>query len=408
MAAIKVEHLVPGMILTDEVRDINNRLLCPNGLQIEARHLRLLKMWGIFEVQVGGADEPPSVEIPAGDAESATQRSEELSACFKELDTRHPAIREILNLGIRYRLEHPARPTVKPMRDPAGDGDGVKRDILSSLDRIEIKLPEVPSLVFELNETISDPLSSAGDIARVVNKSPSLAALLLKIVNSAFYGFRSRIDSIPKAVTLIGSREVSNLALGITIMETFKDIPRQIIDVAGFMEHSLACGIVARLLAAYSNVVHTEQLFVSGMLHDIGRLVLCKHFPASARTAFADAIQYDRPLLKSELALLGCTHMQIGKKLLRKWKLPYSLENAVYYHHNPSGSPNPELASLVQVADIVVHALGIGSSGEHRLPAFDARTWDHLRLSPGAFHAVIQQTLHQIETFRKVLDKDNP
>jgi HD-like signal output (HDOD) protein len=405
MALMKVENLLPGMVLADDVRDLNSRLLFAKGLKIEAQHLRVMKTWGIFDVEVEAADDTPA-RAASVEKEMTAACSKELSARFKLLDITHPALQEILKLGIHHRLKNTgssAPQTHSPVE--TRPTPGIPKDILAGLDRIEIKLPEVPSLVFELNEIIADPLSSSGHIAQVVNRSPSLTAMLLKIVNSAFSGFRSKIDSITRAVTMIGSKEVSNLALGITIMETFKDIPAQTLDVPTFMEHSLAVGIAARLLAAQCNVAQSEQLFISGMLHDIGRLVLCKHFPAAAKGAFAEAAHGGRPLLKTELSLLGCSHMQLAKKLLNKWKLPYNLENNIYYHHAPSGSPQPELAAVIQVADIVVHALGIGNSGESVLPAFDAQAWDRLRISPAIFRTVTQQTVHQMEAFRVMLGK---
>ena len=98
--------------------------------------------------------------------------------------------------------------------------------------------------------------------------------------------------------------------------------------------------------------------------------------------------------------------MQIGKKLLKKWKLPYTLENNVYYHHNPSASPSPELAAIVQMADIIVHGMGVGDSGEEMIPGFDHQSWEKVNLSVGAFRTVVNQAVGQISTFRQVFKKD--
>jgi HD-like signal output (HDOD) protein len=405
MALMKVEKLMPGMVLSEDVIGANARLLLTKGLELGDKHLRILKMWGVFEVFVDAPDSDDSNDALT-DSEHFGMISEDVKKKFSNLDSGHPAISEILRLSICYRLEHQLLPGAKVQIRQADTPDPSGMiSVLADLDRLEIKLPEVPSLVFELNEIIADPMSSSGDIAQVVNKSPSLSAMLLKIVNSAFYGFRSKVDSISRAVMMIGSKEVSNLALGITIMETFKEIPRQIMDVASFMEHNLACGIVARIIAGHSAIAHSEQLFVSGMLHDIGRLILCKYFPKLAIACLADADSNIQSLLKTELSLAKCTHMQIGKKLLKKWKLPYSLENNIFYHHNPSSSPSPETAAAVQLADIIVHGLGVGSSGEQIIPAFDHKAWEKMKLSVGAFNTVIHQAGHQIETFRHVFNK---
>ncbi|MBR9979613.1 MAG: HDOD domain-containing protein [Desulfatitalea sp.] len=407
MALVKVDKVVEGMVLDDDVRDINSRLLLAKGQAIESRHIRMLKMWGVFEIRVAGAD-PATLDGdgPLDDARM-TEAAQAVGRIFAAIDTDHPAIREVMRLAVQIRPQNAGSSRTAPEFKKAGQSaapDG--RSLLAKIERIDVHLPEVPSLVYELNDIIADPLSSAGDIARVVTKSPSLAALLLKIVNSAFYGFRSKIDSISRAVTLIGSKEVSHLALGITIMETFKNIPRAVMDVSSFLEHNLACGVVARIIAAHGNIAtHTEQMFVAGMLHDIGRLVLCKYFPQQAMATFAHARETQLPLFKAEQALLGTTHTQLGRKLLRKWKLPYALENNVTYHHNPAAAPSPEMAATIQMADIIVHAMGVGGSGESMIPAFDAKAWERVNLPVSAFAAVLNQAGHQMESFRDVLQR---
>ena len=171
-------------------------------------------------------------------------------------------------------------------------------------------MPEIPAVVFELNEVIANPLSSAEHIAEVVNRSPSLTALLLKIVNSSFYGFPSKIDKVSHAVTLIGTREISGLALGISILSIFKNIPKEIIDMYSFLKHSLACGILSRVLAAHLNSNQTEQLFVAGLLHDLGRLILYIHFPKESHNIITRSRNRSKLLFEEEKDYLGCDHVR--------------------------------------------------------------------------------------------------
>lgn len=394
------------MVLSEDVMDVNARLLLRKGQQMSQQQIRLLKMWGIFQVPVVTAQDAEQENTQAMDSDQIRAISQEVIQCFSAVDLTHPAIKEILKLSVEHRLTKPCYEESPISTKSEGEPKpGFWQDIQQKLDRVDIKLPEVPSLVFELNEILANPMSSAGDIAQVVHKSPSLAATLLRIVNSSFYGIRSKIDSIPRAVMLIGSNEVSNLALGITIMEVFKDIPKQMLDVASFLEHHLACGLVARLVAVHGHIANTEQLFVSGMLHDIGRLILCKYYPKVMADLMGDARQVRRPLLKSEQALIGTTHLQIGRKLLQKWKLPYTLENNVHYHHNPSASPQPEQAAVVQLADIIVHGLAVGSSGEHMVPAFDTMAWDRIKFPVGALPSVVHQAIQQMETFQGIFNR---
>ena len=117
----------------------------------------------------------------------------------------------------------------------------------------------------------------------------------------------------------------------------------------------------------------------------------------------ADARRTATSVMQSERVMAGKAHTQIGKTLIKKWKLPYALENNVLYHHNPSASPNPEAAAVVQMADIIMHGLGFSGSGEHRVPGFDAPAWDRLKIPAGALPAVVRQSVHQIENFRKAI-----
>ena len=293
---------------------------CPRGRRCRTKHIRILKMWGIFEVPIDGDDPGGDGQRREIDAEQKAAVLDAIGTCFLNVDPEHPAIREVLRLSVRYRLEHPSAPGgKKDLKTPENATPAAKGELMAALDRVDVKLPEVPSLVFELNEIIANPMSSAGDIAGVVNQEPKPGG---PAAENRQFGFltasASKIDSISRAVMLIGSKEVSNLALGITIMETFKDIPRQVIDVASFLEHNLACGIVSRLLAAHGNTANSEQLFVSGMLHDIGRLVLCKYYPKMATAAFSEASREKQPLLKSELSLLGCTPYADRQKTAQK------------------------------------------------------------------------------------------
>ena len=408
MIEIKTDQLKHGMVLAEDVCNSNGRLLLPKGQELEGGHLRILKMWGIFHIRIEG-DDPDGLEpVDGQDAARSDQARMDILQRFANLDPDHPAVREVVEICVAFRLKHGPFPSPAPVESrpasPEAPADAAK--IMAGLEQRDIKLPEVPSLVFELNEIMANPLTSSGDIAQVVNKSPSLAALLLKLVNSAFYGFRTRIGEITRAVTLIGSKEISNLAMGITIMTSFGGIPKKIIDVAGFMEHSLACGIVSRQLAAQAGLPQSEQLFASGLLHDIGRLILFKYAPQTAVDILADARRENHPLLKSELGRIRLTHMQMGRRLLRKWKLPYELENNVAYHHNPSSSPMPATAAIVQMADLMVHGLGLGQSGEHIVPAFDAQAWEQVKLPAGSLYTAVQQSYAQIGPLRGIFQQD--
>jgi HD-like signal output (HDOD) protein len=405
MFAVPTDKLKPGKILAEEVRDINGRLLLARGNEIGDNHIRIFKIWGVSEVTVEGPAQGNDKFDPEISPEMLEKVTETVKDLFQHTDLEHPLVKKIFDLAVQFRCEHNLNDTqgeVYISEQEIDPGDRHK-SFVERLNKKEIVLPEIPSVVFELNEVIANPMSSANHIARVVNRSPSLTALLLKIVNSSFYGFPSKIDKVSHAVTLIGTREISGLALGISILSIFKNIPREMIDMYSFLKHSLACGILSRILAAQKNCGQTEQLFVSGLLHDLGRLILYLYFTEESCNILSRARNNNKLLYQEEYDYLGCDHAQVGKQLMEQWKLPVLLENNVLYHHKPSEAQQPIPAAIVHLADIIVNSLGIGSSGEKFVPPLDTAAWENLDMPLNGFGTFIGQTTHQFSALESIL-----
>jgi HD-like signal output (HDOD) protein len=237
-----------------------------------------------------------------------------------------------------------------------------------------------------------------------VQKSPSLTAILLKIVNSTFYGFPSKIDKISSAVILIGTREIAGLALGLSVLTTFDKIPKKLLDMFSFIKHSFACGIISRMLATHKGISQTEQFFVSGLLHDLGRLIIYCNFPEDSRNILHLSRTTSNLLYEVERDYFGCNHSHVAKHLIQQWKLPISLENNIFYHHNPSEAQQTVPATLVHLADIITNGLGIGTSGERFVPPLDTDAWEALGLSPTCFDIVVKQATHQFFALESVLE----
>lgn len=388
--------LEEGMLVAENVLDINRRLLIPKGDRIEKRHIRVLKIWGVQEVDiVGGDDDLPTRFMTPEDAlEQARTSSRQI---FRNVDVDHPAIMEIYRLCVRHRAERPGLQFTGELTGPVSRPEGFSNPIPPRLRDKDIKLPETPLVVAELNKVVDNPYASASDIAAIVNRSASLSALLLRIVNSAFYNFTEKIDSISWAVTLIGTTEIVNLAYGVSIMGVFRDIPKKVIDVEAFIRHSLFCGILSRILGAHKNLVQTEQLFVAGLLHDIGRLVVYKYYPEHSLALLSLRDEHHQPLYRVEEEFGGFRHAVLGYYLMKKWNLPESLVDTISHHHTPSRARDLVKAGIVHLADIIATGLGMGSSGESSIPLFDRAAWRHLAVSPSLFEPAVRQTLHQLK-----------
>ena len=213
-----------------------------------------------------------------------------------------------------------------------------------------------PDVCLRLFELIHSPRSGAKEIAEVVAVDPGLTARLLRMANSAFYGFSRKIDTVSRAVTVIGNGELYSLVLSISAVKSFTSIPNDLVSMETFWRHSVYTGLLARALAQRVRVLHPERLFVAGLLHDIGSLVLYHERPDIMRDLLLVADGDEEVLYRAEQEELGFTHATLAGYLMEKWLLPTELQQAVLWHHEPHEARTARMeAHLLYVAGLLVN-----------------------------------------------------
>jgi putative nucleotidyltransferase with HDIG domain len=213
--------------------------------------------------------------------------------------------------------------------DQAVDGS-----IVALLDDVE-GLVSPPNVCMRLFELIHMPNTGAADIAKVVAVDPNLTARLLRIANSSFYSFSRKIDTVSRAVTVIGTTELYQLVLSISAVKTFAGIPNELVKMETFWRHSVYTGLLARTLAMRANVLHPERLFVAGLMHDLGSLVLYHQRPDAMRDIMLIADGDEEVLYQSELEHFEFTHASVAAYMMEQWQLPEALIDAIRWHHQP-------------------------------------------------------------------------
>ncbi len=417
MSAISINSIKAGMVLASDARDRNGRLLIRTGTSLTDESVRILKIWGVLEVDVEGVsrenleDEALNVVDPAILAQASAEVAERF--CFNDPD--NPAVVELKRLCTQRNVEDllSGMSVVQAAEEPlpadvstdspdasfplAQPGARLTRVEPAQLVLEDIKLGSLPIICNKLLDVLNDPRSSATDVAEVISNDTDLSARLLRIVNSAFYGMRSKIDTVTRAVAILGGNQLLSLAMGMSVVNFFKDVPGDLVDMQSFWRHSVACGVASRLLASHRKTPNTERFFVAGLLHDIGRLVLFRELPEHAGQALALAASERIPLFEAEKKVLGFGHEKLGGVLLRSWKFPVSLEKNVYFHHAPHKAANRPEASIIHLADMMVNALELGSSGERLVPPLSAQAWEALELPPGVIAQIALQVNCQVE-----------
>ena len=260
------------------------------------------------------------------------------------------------------------------------------------------KIFSLPKIHFELQEALNDPDKTFQDIGKIIGYDPALAARLLKIVNSPFYGFPSEIETISHAISIIGMDQLTDLALATLVIYQFRGIPSSLFDMEKFWRHSMACGVAARAIAEFKGEQNVERFYLAGILHDIGRLVIFKKEPALARDAFFMSREKQENIFSSERRLMGFDHAAVGGELLKAWKLPPRLVAAVAYHHQPEAAQEfPVEAAIIHTSDYIVHVLKVGSDAEFCEPQLYPKSWEIIGCSPDDFEFMKDNVNRQYE-----------
>ena len=268
-------------------------------------------------------------------------------------------------------------------------------------------LPTPPLVFQQINRVVNDPGTSAYDVAAILSEDPAISVKILKLSNSAFYGLRHEVTSINQAVVIMGMEAVRSMVLSTAVFDIFK---KDAIDPEiqeRFWRHSLATATCMRILVrAVSGkwITKSDQAFSTGLLHDIGKLVMYAYLPDDFRACMklreADGVS----LLAAEETALGYTHSNVGALLAQKWSLPPQLEDAIEFHHYPHLSEDESsLAYMVHLADYIAHlTLDTGDELEKDPPHLDPVVLEELRISDGhlkSYSDTLREEYVRAETF---------
>ncbi len=255
-----------------------------------------------------------------------------------------------------------------------------------------LELASLPSVVMRAMEQLNHPNTSASDIGEIIAEDPALTARLLKIVNSAFYGFPSRIDTISRAITIIGTLELTDLILGSSTIQVFSKLPNRLVNMEKFWEHSLYTGVVARILARYLRAPNTERCFVMGLLHDIGSLVLYRQQPEGSRRALEMAVEKSIPLDMAEREVFGFDHGEVGAELMQAWNLPETFVEVARHHHHPSAAERYRLeTATIHLSDVITGMAHSTASDSQQVASLEAGAWELTGLSVDIMEPVIAE-----------------
>ncbi len=275
---------------------------------------------------------------------------------------------------------------------PAISPPATAEALVADIDR----LVSYPDVWLRINRQI-DAGAGTASLAQVVEMDTDLSARVLRTVNSAFYRLASPVETISRAVTIIGTADLRDLSLLTVARRLFTGIPAEIMDLHKFWNDAVSTGVYAALLGRHCNMLHPERAYVMGVIHNIGLLVLCRYLPEQARDALLIATDDETVLPDAEREIIGYTHAQVGAALLRRWKLPGALCEAAAFHHEPELAENYPLdVAVVHVAMLLTNGLGLGQEFESIVESIHASAAALVDVDAPALENVADQGMVQI------------
>ncbi|HYD80819.1 MAG TPA: HDOD domain-containing protein [Paucimonas sp.] len=264
------------------------------------------------------------------------------------------------------------------------------------------QLPALPEIVTDLLRNIDREDLDISVLARKIAHDQTLTAKTLRFANSSYYGAKGKVTTIQQAITLLGMTTMRQLITAAALAVSFPDNQCKGFDFKAFWRHSMATAVCAQSMARHLHL-NQDFAFTAGLLHDIGRLVLVTRFPAEYEQAMAWRARNDAYVIEAERAVLGIDHVQAGHALAVRWHFPEVIDHAILGHHKPDPIGRGSIASLINVANAIVHALDLAGEEDDVVPPVALGAWYDVGLDADVYLQIFRETELEFEKISSVL-----
>lgn len=281
--------------------------------------------------------------------------------------------------------------------------DVLPPELMKAMNRVT-DISSLPEITTRIVEVVENPKSTAQDMHDIVKHDPALAAKVLKVVNSAFYGLPSQIASLDRAIVMLGLSAVKNIALAASLSRLFRPgVISERFAARDLWTHCISVGVCARMLAQYG-FGQVEEAFVAGLVHDMGLLIEFQLFPEKLKAIAEQCEREPRDFRALEQEIIGADHQAFGAALSAKWKFPPGLRCAISHHHNPENL-KPELKKIVtavQVADTICCQNELGFYLTARIQQVTDETFDYLGVGAASIAELLELLPERIKETEQI------
>jgi len=267
-----------------------------------------------------------------------------------------------------------------------------KKDLLSIIQSVE-NIPALPHVVIRVMQLTEDPNSSIQDINAALQQDQGMTARVLRMANSAFYGFPRRIATVTDATILLGFKTLRSILIAAAVNDLMnKDMEGYALENGNLWKHSQFVAYASRLIAKQAGFTSLDLAYTAGLLHDIGKIILDSYLKESYQEVINKVNSQPVTFLEVENEVIGFNHAQIGARIARKWNLPDELAESIALHHNPEKARvNPRLTAIVHLADTIVLYMGVGIGISGLKYSFSASSLQLLGLEERDLEGLISQ-----------------
>ena len=241
----------------------------------------------------------------------------------------------------------------------------VKEKILEMVQKRESDIPTLPVVIDQIVSTASDDKSTVDQLAKIISFDQAMTNKLLQLANSMYYGQRNKVETIKRAIAVIGFDEIIGIAMGMGILSTFSHDSKLSLDMKALWIHGIGVATTAKALAMRTNPSIANKVFVPALLHDIGKVIFSLYFKEEYMKAREFSIEKKKPLYVAEKKVLKIDHTMVSALLMKRWNFPASIIYPSRFHHCPEAAPTQlRYQSLIlNLADYLTQKAGIGYSG---------------------------------------------
>lgn len=267
-------------------------------------------------------------------------------------------------------------------------------------------LPSMPDAALKVMRECDSPTGTAQNAASHLSRDQSLSAKILKLSNSSYYGLAGQVCDLQQAVIVLGMRSVRNLAV---VASTYPWLSQPLKGYAlapgALWDHSIAVAIGAQMLAKHTRSACPETAFTSGLLHDIGKVVLNVWLENKLEITLKYALRNDLPFDAAERKVIGFDHQQVGAYLAQKWGLPDVFVKAMAYHHQAANAPDfKNVVDCVHLADYFTMSVGYGLGGDGMRYIVDPNSFERLGLQNRDIDPLLDRYVEGVASFKAMLE----